>query len=40
MRHKISYEDNTYKYYTLLWEKYAKAMQYKIESRSEYDSSI
>jgi hypothetical protein len=40
MRRKQTYEDNTFKAYALLWERYAKAMQNKIVSRSNYDSVV
>jgi hypothetical protein len=39
MRRKRTYEDNTFKAYTLLWEQCAKAMQ-NIVSRSDYDSVV
>jgi hypothetical protein len=34
------YEDNTFKAYALLWERCAKAMQSKIGSRSDYDTTV
>jgi hypothetical protein len=40
MRRKRTYEDNTFKAYALLWKRCAKAMQNKIVSRSDYDSSV
>jgi hypothetical protein len=40
IRRKRTYENNTYKAYALLWERCNKAMQYKIASRSDYDSDV
>jgi hypothetical protein len=40
MRRKRTYEDNTFKAYALLWERCAKAMQNKLESRTDYDSLV
>ena len=40
MRRKRTYEDNTYKAYALLWERCGKAMQSKVASRSDYDSTV
>ena len=40
MRRKRSYDDNTFKAYALLWERWAKAMQNKVVSRSDYDTVV
>jgi hypothetical protein len=40
MRRKRTYQYNTFKAYALLWERFAKAMQNTIVSRSDYESVV
>jgi hypothetical protein len=40
MKRRRAFEDNTFKAYALLWERCNKAMQNKIASRSDYESSV
>jgi hypothetical protein len=40
MKRRRAFEDNTFKAHALLWERCSKAMQNKIASRSDYESSV
>jgi hypothetical protein len=40
MKRKSTYKNNMYSAYALLWERCAKAMQSKIASRSDCDSTV
>jgi hypothetical protein len=40
MKHRRAFEDNTFKAHALSWERCNKAVQNKIASRSDHESSV